>query len=121
MLFFSFSLQGLYDRMVPDINLINTRPEPTSMEQQNADEEGEQQSSSSSQLESPQLQQPPQLEQPIGMHQQHPPRKMTKNARGQLREYYYLKTLKSVEELDKFRFKVIPQINEIKIYPYFYY
>jgi hypothetical protein len=65
------------------------------------DGDGEQQTSSSSQLE------PPQLQQSIGMHQQHPQTKMTKNIMGQLREYYYLKTVKSVEELDKFRFKVI--------------
>jgi hypothetical protein len=35
-----------------------------------------------------------------------PPRKMTRNIRGQIREYHFLKTVKSVDELDKLRFKV---------------
>jgi hypothetical protein len=36
-----------------------------------------------------------------------PPRKITKNVRGQIRKYVYVKSVKSMEELDKFRFKVI--------------
>jgi hypothetical protein len=43
-------------------------------------------------------------------HQEQPPRKVTKNVRGgggQKRDYYYLKSVNSVNELDKFRFKVI--------------
>jgi hypothetical protein len=38
---------------------------------------------------------------------QKPPSKMTKNCRGQIRQYYYMKTVKSMDELDKLRFKVI--------------
>jgi hypothetical protein len=37
---------------------------------------------------------------------QQPPRKMIKTFRGQKRDYYYLTTVKSLEQLDKFRFKV---------------
>jgi cytoplasmic iron level regulating protein YaaA (DUF328/UPF0246 family) len=39
--------------------------------------------------------------------QRKPPSKMTKNCRGQIRQYYYLKDVKSMDELDKLRFKVI--------------
>jgi hypothetical protein len=35
------------------------------------------------------------------------PRKITKNVRGQNRKYVYVKSVKSLDELDKFRFKVI--------------
>jgi hypothetical protein len=43
---------------------------------------------------------------------QEPPRKMTKIIRGKKKKYLFLKTLKSMEELDKFRFKVImPQMS----------
>jgi hypothetical protein len=37
---------------------------------------------------------------------QKPSMKMTKIINGQERKYYYLKTVKSYEELDKYRFKV---------------
>jgi hypothetical protein len=43
--------------------------------------------------------------------QKQPPRKMTKNINGQNRDYNFVKTVKSVEELDNFRFKVIQQRN----------
>jgi hypothetical protein len=36
-----------------------------------------------------------------------PPREITKNVNGQHKQYYYLKTVKTVGDLDKFRFKVI--------------
>jgi hypothetical protein len=39
--------------------------------------------------------------------QKKPPKKVTKNSRGQLRDYNFLKTVKSVEEVDNFRFEVI--------------
>jgi hypothetical protein len=45
-----------------------------------------------------------------------PPRKMTRNIGGQKREYHFLKTVNSMEELEKFRFEVIvqkPKTNEI--------
>jgi hypothetical protein len=35
-----------------------------------------------------------------------PPRKITKNIKGQKRDYIFLKTVKSVAELDNIRFKV---------------
>jgi hypothetical protein len=38
--------------------------------------------------------------------QKHPPKKMAYKIRGQMREYHFLKTVKSMDELDKFRFKV---------------
>jgi hypothetical protein len=41
--------------------------------------------------------------------EKHPPMKMTKNVQGQIRDYYYVKTVKSIDELDKFQFKVIKQ------------
>jgi hypothetical protein len=41
--------------------------------------------------------------------QQHQPsKKITKIISGQIRKYDYLTTLKSMDELDKFRLKVIP-------------
>jgi hypothetical protein len=39
--------------------------------------------------------------------QQQPPKEITQNIRGQKRDYYYLTTVKSLEQLDKFRFKVV--------------
>jgi hypothetical protein len=36
-----------------------------------------------------------------------PPMKITTNIKGVQKDYSFLKTVKSVEELDKFRFKVI--------------
>jgi hypothetical protein len=47
-------------------------------------------------------------EQPNEVPQKHSPKKITYKIRGQqqLREYHFLKTVKSMEELDKFRFKV---------------
>jgi hypothetical protein len=39
--------------------------------------------------------------------QKQPPRKLTQIINGQQRRYHYLKTVKSLDELDKFRFKVI--------------
>jgi hypothetical protein len=36
-----------------------------------------------------------------------PPKKIYKNVKGQIRKYHYLKTMKSMEDLDKFRFMVI--------------
>jgi hypothetical protein len=38
---------------------------------------------------------------------QQPPREITQNIRGQKRDYYYLATVTSLEQLDKFRFKVV--------------
>jgi flagellar motor switch protein FliG len=38
--------------------------------------------------------------------QQEPPRKLTKSRGGQMMEYNFLESVKSVEELDKLRFKV---------------
>jgi hypothetical protein len=35
-----------------------------------------------------------------------PPKIMTKNVRGQIRKYYFLKTVQSLEELDKLTFEV---------------
>ena len=35
------------------------------------------------------------------------PREITKNVRGQIREYSYLNTVKSMDEMDNLRFKVI--------------
>jgi hypothetical protein len=39
--------------------------------------------------------------------EQPPSRKVTKNVKGQMREYVFLKSVNSVDELDSFRFKVI--------------
>jgi hypothetical protein len=36
-----------------------------------------------------------------------PPRNITKNVKGQHKQYYYMKTVKTMEELDKYRLKVI--------------
>jgi hypothetical protein len=41
-----------------------------------------------------------------------PQGKMTKNIMGQQKEYLFVKSVNSMEELDKFRFKVI-QIKKI--------
>lgn len=35
-----------------------------------------------------------------------PPRKITRNVGGQKRDYIYAKSVKSMEELEKFRFEV---------------
>jgi hypothetical protein len=43
------------------------------------------------------------LESPL----QQPPREMTQNISDRKKDYYYMRTVKSVEELDKFRFKVV--------------
>jgi hypothetical protein len=43
--------------------------------------------------------------------QKQPPRKVTKNINGQKRDYNFLKSVKSLEELDNIRFKVIQKIN----------
>jgi hypothetical protein len=41
-------------------------------------------------------------------HQEQPPMKVTKHIKGgQSRDYYFLESVNSVEELDNFRFKVI--------------
>jgi hypothetical protein len=37
---------------------------------------------------------------------QPPKRKINKKVLGKIRKYYYVKTVKSMEELEKFRFKV---------------
>jgi hypothetical protein len=40
--------------------------------------------------------------------QEPPPRKMSRRVKGgQIRKYYFLETVKSLEEMDKIRFKVI--------------
>jgi hypothetical protein len=39
--------------------------------------------------------------------EQQPPRKITRSIRGRQKKYHYLDTVKSVEELDKLRLKVI--------------
>jgi hypothetical protein len=41
--------------------------------------------------------------------EEQPLRKITKKVRHQIREYYFLKTVKSMDELDKFRLKVTKQ------------
>jgi hypothetical protein len=41
-----------------------------------------------------------------------PPRKMIKTVRGQERKYQFLKTVKSVDELDHIRFEVLENIWE---------
>jgi hypothetical protein len=46
-------------------------------------------------------------EEPNEVPQKHPPKTKTYNIKGQKREYHFLKTVKSMEELDKFRFKVM--------------
>jgi hypothetical protein len=38
--------------------------------------------------------------------QKHPPKNVTYKIRDQMREYHFLKTVKSMEELDKIRFQV---------------
>jgi hypothetical protein len=43
-----------------------------------------------------------------------PPRKIRRDVRGQENKYFYLKTVKTVRELDKFRFKVHNLKDEIK-------
>jgi hypothetical protein len=43
--------------------------------------------------------------------EEHPQKKMTYKIRGHMREYHFLKTVKSMEELDKFRFKVSQWIS----------
>jgi hypothetical protein len=50
-------------------------------------------------------------EQPKQPDEQQPPRKITKNIRGLIREYHFLKTVESMEELDKFRFSVMHTIK----------
>jgi hypothetical protein len=45
-------------------------------------------------------------EEPQPEEMQKPPKKMTKNFRDGVRTYSYVKTVKSLEELDNFRFKV---------------
>jgi hypothetical protein len=43
-----------------------------------------------------------------GKQQKQPPMKITKNVKGgQKLDYIFLKTVKSIDELDNFRFKVI--------------
>jgi hypothetical protein len=42
---------------------------------------------------------------------QQPPRKISQFLNGQQKEYHYLTTVNSCEELDKFRFKVNAKIN----------
>jgi hypothetical protein len=44
--------------------------------------------------------------------QKHPQKKIAYKIRGHMREYHFLKTVKSMEELDKFRFKVIQKRME---------
>jgi hypothetical protein len=43
--------------------------------------------------------------------QEEPAKKKTRNVRGQIRKYYFMKSVKSMEELDKFRFKVMLEKN----------
>jgi hypothetical protein len=50
---------------------------------------------------------PNEMQQEQQEEQEHPPLNITKNIMGQTREYYYLTTVKSLKEMDKFRFKVI--------------
>jgi hypothetical protein len=38
--------------------------------------------------------------------EQEPPRKINKKFKGQIKQYNFFKTVKSLEELDKFRFEV---------------
>jgi hypothetical protein len=44
-----------------------------------------------------------------------PPNEITKIIMGQTRKYHYLESVKSVEELDKLRFKVITNQKQIKL------
>jgi hypothetical protein len=48
------------------------------------------------------------------VQQQQPLRKRTEIIRGQKMEYYYVKTVKSLEELDKYRFKVMKKDKRFK-------
>jgi hypothetical protein len=41
----------------------------------------------------------------------HPPLNITKNVNGKDRDYYYLTTVNSLEEMNEFRFKVCKIIN----------
>jgi translation elongation factor EF-Ts len=43
--------------------------------------------------------------------QEQPSKKITKIISGQIRKYYYLTTLKSMDDLDKFRLKVSYRTN----------
>jgi hypothetical protein len=45
-----------------------------------------------------------------------PPRKMIKTVRGQQRKYQFLKSVKSLDELDHIRFKVFSKINGSKLF-----
>jgi hypothetical protein len=47
--------------------------------------------------------------------EEEPPLNITKNIMGQRREYYYLKTVKSLEEMDQFRFQVYCQTKFITL------
>jgi hypothetical protein len=38
--------------------------------------------------------------------EEQPPRKMSRTVKGQIKEYYFLKTVKSIEEMNEIRFKV---------------
>jgi hypothetical protein len=44
-----------------------------------------------------------------------PPNEITKIIMGQTRKYHYLESVKSIEELDKLRFKVITNQKQIKL------
>jgi hypothetical protein len=46
---------------------------------------------------------------------QQPPKSIVKRVRGQKREYYYLKTVKSVKELEAYRFKVPQNAKLVKL------
>ena len=43
------------------------------------------------------------------------PKQQTINVRGQQREYYYVKTVKSMDELEQFRFSVMQEIKYLKL------
>jgi hypothetical protein len=48
--------------------------------------------------------------------EQQPPRRMIKIVRGQERKYQFLKTVKSVDELDHIRYEVFWKINGSKLF-----
>jgi hypothetical protein len=52
-------------------------------------------------------------EQPQHQKLHQPTRKLTQIIRGQAKKYYYLKTVKSMEEFEKFRFKVMQITNSV--------
>jgi hypothetical protein len=51
------------------------------------------------------------IEETQQLHHQKPPMKMTQIIRGQKREYDFLRTVNSLDELEKIRFKVMQKMT----------